>query len=193
MPQANPSDIKRRKSFWKKLTGVESETEGYEQPQQPQQSQNTPEPQPVEIEDNIEPVGPVQAAPGPAEPPKSDEEGEEWMDEEYEGQLSVDVYQTANNIVIKSTIAGVKPEDIDISIQNDMITIRGQRQKEEKIKEDNYFYQECYWGGFSRSIILPVEVRTDKIDAALKDGVLTIIIPKARKSKSVIVKVKKGA
>ena len=121
-----------------------------------------------------------------------EDQSEEWMDEEYEGQLSVDVYQTANEIIIKSTIAGVKPEDIDISIQNDMITIRGQRQKEEEVKEENYFYQECYWGGFSRSIILPVEVRADKINATLRDGVLTVMLPKVKKSKSITVTVKKG-
>lgn len=116
---------------------------------------------------------------------------EEWLDEDYEeGQLSVDVYQTKDAIVIKSTIAGVKPEDIDISINNDMVTIRGKRQIEETVSEDDYFYQECYWGGFSRSIILPTEVVPDKVEASLKNGVLTVTLPKARESKSISVKVK---
>ena len=106
------------------------------------------------------------------------------------GQLSVDVYQTKDNIVIKSTIAGVKPENIDISIDNDMITIRGQRKMEEEVKEDDYFYQECYWGSFSRSIVLPMEVKADEAEASLKNGVLTIILPKVKKAKSVAVKVK---
>ena len=118
-------------------------------------------------------------------------EDEKWLDEDYEeGQLSVDVFQTKDAIVIKSTIAGIKPEDIDISINNDMVTIRGKRIVEETIDEDDYFYQECYWGGFSRSIILPVEIIAEKVDASLKNGVLTITLPKAKKSQSFSVKVK---
>jgi HSP20 family protein len=121
-----------------------------------------------------------------------DEEGkEEWLDEDYEeGQLSVDVYQTKDTIVIKSTIAGVKPENIDISINNDMVTIRGKREVEETVLEEDYFYQECYWGGFSRSIILPMEIVAEKVEASLKNGVLTVALPKAKRSKSVSIKVK---
>ncbi len=119
------------------------------------------------------------------------QENEKWLDEDYEeGQLSVDVFQTKDAIVIKSTIAGVKPEDIDISINNDMVTIRGKREIETTIKEDDYFYQECYWGGFSRSIILPTEITPEKVDASLKNGVLTVKLPKARKTRSISIKVK---
>jgi len=115
----------------------------------------------------------------------------DWLDKESsEGQLSVDVFQTKDNIIIKSTIAGVKPEDIDISIDNDMVTVRGSRQQEESVKEEDFFYQECYWGDFSRSVILPVEVVAENAEAMLKNGVLTLILPKARKVKSVAVKVK---
>ena len=118
-------------------------------------------------------------------------EDEKWLDEDYEeGQLSVDVFQTKDAIVIKSTIAGVKPEDIDISINNDMVTIRGKRQEEETIQEDDYFYQECYWGNFSRSVIIPVDIDSESIEADLKDGILTVIIPKAAKAKTKKVKVK---
>lgn len=95
-----------------------------------------------------------------------------------EGQLSVDVYQDNNSIIIKSTIAGVEPDDIDISFHNDMLTIRGERKHEKSIDEDDYFYKECYWGSFSRSIILPLEVQTDKIKATIKNGILTIVLPK---------------
>lgn len=114
----------------------------------------------------------------------------DWLEENYEGQLSVDVYSTDNEVVIKSTIAGVVPEDIDISINNDMLTIRGERQPETESRLEDYYYQECYWGGFSRSIILPVEVDADKVAASIKNGVLTIRLPKVRKTKSVSVKVK---
>ena len=99
--------------------------------------------------------------------------------EDGEGQLTIDVYQTDSEVVIKSTIAGVKPEDLDVSIVNDMITIRGERKQEEEIHEENYYYQECYWGSFSRSIILPVDVLPDKIEASMKNGILTIKMPKA--------------
>ncbi|PLX24650.1 hypothetical protein C0580_04585 [Candidatus Parcubacteria bacterium] len=100
---------------------------------------------------------------------------------EEEGQLSVDVYQDKSNIIIKSTIAGVEPEDIDITFDNDMITVRGKRKKDLTVDEGDYFYQECYWGGFSRSIILPVEVQEEKIKATIKNGVLTITLPKAKR------------
>jgi len=116
---------------------------------------------------------------------------EQWLEEDYEeGQLSVDVYQTKDAIVIKSTIAGVRPEDIDISINNDMVTIKGKRELESTISEDDYFYQECYWGGFSRSIILPIEIIADKVDASLKNGVLTISLPKTKKTQAFSIKVK---
>jgi len=116
----------------------------------------------------------------------------EWLDEDdFSGQLAVDVYQNKDEIIIKSTIAGVRTEDIDIAINNDMITIRGKREKEDSIEEDDYFYRECYWGGFSRSIILPCDVKSDKVKANMKNGVLTIVLPKADKvNKVTVVKIK---
>lgn len=110
-------------------------------------------------------------------------ESEDWL-AESEGQLTIDVYQTPNEIVIKSTIAGVKPEDIDITMANDMITIKGNREKDEEVKEEDYYYQECYWGPFSRSVILPVDVEVDKADASMKNGILTIRLPKIEKIKT---------
>lgn len=121
-----------------------------------------------------------------------DQEEQAWLEQsDYEeGQLSIDVYQTPGEIVIKSTIAGVKPEDIDISINNDMLTIRGHRSMDKKIKEENYLYRECYWGSFSRSIILPVEVEGEKIEAELENGVLTVTLPKAKNAKEISIKVR---
>lgn len=98
---------------------------------------------------------------------------------EAEGQLTIDVYQTEDSIVIKSTIAGVKPEDLDVSINNDMITIKGERKNDEDVNIENYYYQECYWGQFSRSVVLPVDVISEKSEASLKNGILTIKLPKA--------------
>lgn len=123
--------------------------------------------------------------------PITDAEESGWLDEEYEeGQLSIDVYQTPTKLIVKSTIAGVKAEDIDISINNDMLTIRGKREMTEKIKEENYLYKECYWGSFSRSIILPVEIDAENIEAALENGVLTVTLPKAKSAKQASIKVK---
>lgn len=120
-----------------------------------------------------------------------DEEKKEWLEDEYEeGQLSIDIYQTPENIVVKSTIAGVKPGDIDISINNDMLTIRGKRETEETIKEADYLFRECYWGSFSRSVILPVEIESERIEAELENGVLTVTLPKAKPAKQISIKVK---
>jgi len=113
----------------------------------------------------------------------------DWLDENYEGQLSVDVYGTEDEIVVVSTIAGVKTENIDISINSDMLTIRGERSQEKEEGINDYYYQECYWGGFSRSIILPVEVEAGQVSASLKSGVLTVRLPRSRKQKSISVKV----
>lgn len=115
---------------------------------------------------------------------------EQWFSEDYEGELSVDVYQTKDKIIVKSTIAGINPEDLEIYIHNDLLTIRGRREQEKEEKTADYFYKECYWGGFSRSIILPVEVQADKIEAVFKNGILKIILPKSQKSKMINVKVK---
>ena len=101
------------------------------------------------------------------------------LEDNNEGQLTIDVYQTDTEIVVKSTIAGVKPEDLDVAINNDMLTIRGERKNDEQVLEENYYYQECYWGSFSRSVILPVDVLADKIEASMKNGILTVRMPKA--------------
>lgn len=101
-----------------------------------------------------------------------------------EGQLTIDVYQTDDDVVIKSTIAGVKPEDLDVNINNDMVTIRGERKQDEEVDGENYYYQECYWGTFSRSVILPVEIITEKAEATMKNGILTIRLPKADVTKT---------
>ena len=116
---------------------------------------------------------------------RSDSEGEE-----QEGQLTVDVFQDDTNIVIQSTIAGVSPDDLDVSITNDMVTIRGERRLAYDVDDEDYFYQECYWGTFSRSIILPVEIDADRAEAKIKNGILTIRIPKANAAMTRKLKVK---
>src|SRR3989338_6249341 len=115
---------------------------------------------------------------------------QEWAPE-YEGQLTVDVYQTKDDVVIQTIVAGVKSDDIDITIANDKVTIEGERKKPVDVPVEDYFYQECYWGPFSRSIVLPVDVDMDNVDAKLKDGILTVILPKAAKAKVKKIQVKK--
>ena len=139
-------------------------------------------------------TGPIGAAhKGQSEKKIMEEKAEkinDWESSQAEGQLSVDVYQTPADIVIKSTIAGVRPENLDIAITNDMVTVRGRREIEEPVVKDDYFYQECYWGPFSRSIILPVDVQTDKSIATLKNGVLTIKLPKSERIKTKKIEIK---
>jgi len=141
----------------------------YEENMETQQPASTPVAKPIEEEKESAPVSaPVQS--------------EETDDSE--GQLTIDVYQTDDDVIIKSTIAGVKPEDLDVSINNDMVTIRGERKQDDEIAPENYYYQECYWGPFSRSVILPVEIVSDKTDATMKNGILTLKLPKADTTKT---------
>ncbi len=109
---------------------------------------------------------------------------------EEEGQITIDMHQTPHEMIIHSFVAGVKPEDLDVSISRDMVTIRGKRNKASSISSDSYFYQELYWGAFSRSVILPQEIDPDASEAVLKNGVLVITLPKLDKSKIQKIKVK---
>ena len=104
--------------------------------------------------------------------------------EQTDGSLTVDVYRDEGDIVIQSTIAGATSADIDISILNDMVTIKGSRQPDAKVRQNDYYYQELYWGPFSRSIILPEEVDADGAKASMKNGILTIRLPTLEKSKT---------
>ena len=115
-----------------------------------------------------------------------------WMDAEteQEGELTVDVYQTPEMIVIKSMIAGVRPEDLDISITRDQVTIRGKREEERVAHEDDYFARELYWGSFSRSISLPEEIDVDEAEAIEKHGLLILKLPKLDKKRQSKLKVK---
>lgn len=110
--------------------------------------------------------------------------------DELEGQLTVDVFQDDENIVVQSTVAGVNPDDLEINITSESVTIRGKREKSETIEEKDYFYQECFWGRFSRSIILPQEVDPEKSVASLKNGVLVVRMPKLDRKKAKKLKVK---
>lgn len=120
---------------------------------------------------------------------RTEEKEPEPLNDE-EGQLTVDVYQNDEEIVIQSTIAGVESEDLEINITADSVTIKGFRRQPEKVEDDNYLYQECFWGHFARSIILPQEVEADRSTANLKNGVLIIRMPKLNRQKAKKIKVK---
>jgi len=110
--------------------------------------------------------------------------------EEEEGQLTVDVYQDNNDIIIKTMVAGVKPEDLDVSISRDMVTLKGKREQGRVIAEKDYFHKELYWGSFSRTIVLPNEIDPDAAEAVEKHGLLIIRLPKLDKSRSTRLRVK---
>jgi HSP20 family protein len=106
---------------------------------------------------------------------------EEWDEEEtVPGQLAVDVYETKEKLVVKARTAGVNKQELDVSIADNTLSIRGTLSAGNEDDVENYFVQECYWGEFSRSIALPVPVKEDEIEAVLKDGVLTISFTKLK-------------
>lgn len=106
-------------------------------------------------------------------------------DEELtEGTLTIDVYQNENEIIVESAVAGVLPENLDITATNESISIRGQRHRDEHVPDDRYFYQECFWGNFSRSVILPQEVDPEAAQVGYKNGILTVRLPKVDRHKT---------
>lgn len=105
------------------------------------------------------------------------EPADSWNLPEAEGQLAVDVFRRGSDLIVRSTLAGVKPEDVDVAVNGDLLTIRGTRMHTEEVNEDDWFHQECYWGTFSRSIVLPVDVYAEQAEASLRDGILEIRIP----------------
>jgi HSP20 family protein len=102
----------------------------------------------------------------------------------------LDVYQTANEVVVKAALPGLKPEDVNIDITGDTLTIKGETKAEQEIKKEDYLYRERRYGAFSRSVILPGGLRSDKAEAAMEDGVLTLSIPKAEEIRPKAISVK---
>lgn len=112
---------------------------------------------------------------------------------EQEGELPVDMYQTPDSIVIRALVAGVTPEDLDIAITRDMVTIRGRREESREAPDQDYFHRELFWGSFTRTLLLPEEVLIDEAEAKEKHGFLEIILPKVDKDRSTRLKVKSTA
>jgi len=103
---------------------------------------------------------------------------EEWLPDSNQGQLVVDIYEKADNLVVKSAIAGARTQDIDITVEPDLVMIKGRKTNDEE-DADKYYYQECFWGKFSRTLILPCPIRPEGVRANFKNGILTITLPKA--------------
>lgn len=123
--------------------------------------------------------------------PANNKKEENWLSQEpEEGELTVDVYETPSDIIIKTMVAGVKPEDLDISITREMVTIRGKREEDRTVSSEDYFHQELYWGSFSRTIVLPKEIDIEEAEAIEKYGLLILRLPKMDKNKQTRLKVK---
>jgi len=112
---------------------------------------------------------------------------------EQDGELPVDMYQTDDMIVIRALVAGVSPNDLEISITRDMVTIRGVREEYQEAHDDGYFHRELFWGGFSRTLLLPEEVAIDEAEAQEKHGLLEIKLIKRDKHRSTQLKVRTNA
>lgn len=119
----------------------------------------------------------------------SDDEGREVN--EFEGQLSIDMYESGDNLIITAPVAEVDSDDLEIQVEEDMVSIKGKRHEDHRESKDNYFVNECYWGSFSRVQSLPVPVIAEKAEASInKKGILTIRVPKASRSKNKLLKIK---
>lgn len=114
--------------------------------------------------------------------------GDDWLEDD-DGQLAIDVYQTDDQVIIKAPIAGVQPDNLTVTITDEVVTVEGERRDVQAVERANYFTQECYWGRFSRSFVLPVAVDADSAVAELRHGILTLRIPKQAKTRARSVKV----
>ena len=116
-------------------------------------------------------------------PRRRPEKEREWLP-------SLDVSETKSDIVVKAEVPGMDPKDIDISLSNGVLNIKGQKKQEREEKEENYHLVERSYGAFARSVQLPCEVKTDKINASYRNGVLKVILPKAEEAKTREIKIK---
>jgi len=113
-----------------------------------------------------------------------------WENEEQEAELTIDVYETASDIIIQTMVAGVQPDNLSITITRDSVTVRGKREENQSINNENYYVQELYWGAFSRTISLPEEVDPEEAEAVEKHGLLIIRLPKLDKNRETKLKIK---
>jgi len=144
----------------------------------------------VPVRPQVRQSAPVQPIRHAAPAPQPIHQQHHIVEEESEGQLPVDVYQTTNEIVIRTFVAGVRPDDLNVSISRDMVVIEGSRDERDQLPDSDYFTRELFWGSFSRTILLPQEIDVDMASAGSKDGLLSIILPKLDKTRQTKLKVK---
>lgn len=165
---------KDKRSFFEKLTGVALIDDDFEPPQRDLRQQPVVVPTSSSVPSSI-----------------SGKQNHDLIPEaSVDAELAVDVYQLPNEIVIKAMVAGVRAEDLDLSITRDMVIIRGRREETRGVNESDYFHKELYWGSFSRSIMLPQEVDPEGATAIEKFGLLILTLPKLNKEKQTRIKVK---
>lgn len=114
-------------------------------------------------------------------------------EDDLDGELAVDMYDTGEDLIIKTMVAGVKPEDLDVSISRDSVTVKGKREHERTSSDHNHHFTELYWGSFSRTIVLPAEIEVEEAEAIEKHGLLVIKLPKIDKNKQTKLKVRGSA
>lgn len=156
--------MSKKKSFFERLTGSISfaENEGLEEPNEPE----------VITETSVKP-------------------SDHWLKEDAEeGELAVDVYQTPTEIIVKTMVAGVRPEDLNITITREMVTIKGKREEVSEIRTEDYFQRELYWGAFAKTILLPAEVEAEEAEATERHGLITLRLPKIDKARTQKLKIK---
>lgn len=155
--------LQRKRSFFERLTGVVPEEE----------AQDARKITPVHNGKKIKTKG-----------------DEELLSESEDGELAVDVYQTPDDIILKTIVAGVRPDDLDISITRDMVTIKGKREEAHEVEDGDFFHKELYWGSFSRTVLLPQEIDVEGSEATEKHGLMIIKLPKIDKDRQTRLKVK---
>lgn len=101
-----------------------------------------------------------------------------------DGELAIDMYQTPTHVIVQTVVGGIPQEDIDVSVMEDMVLIKGKRERHKEVSREDLFLKELYWGTFSRSILLPEPVDADRAEATYKHGLLTIQLPKLKKEKT---------
>lgn len=163
------------KSFFEKLTGVVNMEDAVEE----NSTEEIKKAKKLKVDEKSEKRG------------KIENDDMDWMEAEAEeGELTIDMYQEPDAVVIKTMIAGVKPEDLDVSITRDMVTIKGSREESHIVSEEDYFAKELYWGTFSRTITLPSEINIEEAEASEKHGLLVLRLPKIDKGRQTKLKVK---
>lgn len=187
--------LKEKKSFFERLAGSISVDDEEEQPNYREEQELAEETEEIQVKHapakrESTPVSVSQPSRTKARHLTLDEDMEEVDPEMEEGELSVDVYQTGNEIIIEAMVAGVKPEDLHLSITRDMVTVKGRRDGNTSVTHDDYFYKELYWGTFTRTILLPHEVEIEEAEAVEKHGLLIIRLPKVDKARQTKLKVK---